>query len=377
MARQADLRAIFDRAMDAKGGVANLADIPEPARKLVHDALVVFRRVIASTANAASPIYVAHTVHVDLVANPTINAVAFEAHGHEFIGVHTGSLLFLYDAFLSLFSSPSFMPEIGAAKAERTTNIDLTAWLQRENVAHIFELAPVDPARVTAAQFLTINAYNFLLAHEVGHITKGHLKYLAEAHGIVEYAAHAHAESPSTVGTPLRHMLEIGADENAAHGSLHMFRPEATGAVLPNAGGVLRDYRTWATSIGVIFALFDRHFALHGPSLSTSHPALDVRYLNVLWSGWEKVRELSVGEFGSCVSQTLGATIEMGSFFEQIGIGGRPFSFLVPGGSSVREEVVDQVWALREGLVELERAGMEQLASCRDSALRASRMVRA
>ena len=371
MATQEDLRSIFEFEMAAEGGVADPLDFPEPLRPTLTDMLAEFRSILASTANAPAPSYIAHNVYVDIVDNPTLNAVAFESSGHEFIGVNAGSLLFLYDAFLSLFSHPGFMSDVGEANKERTTDDDLRTWLQRKNVNHLHELAPLDPARAKAAQFLTINAYNFIFAHEVGHLTKGHLKYLEKAYGIFKYFAYED-KSATAFAAPLRHVLEIGADENAAHGSLHMFKPRKYGKVLPDAGGLLCDFRSWAVSVGVVFALFDRHVELHKAGSVSSHPTPDVRFLNVIWSAWEEIKKVVPDAFEAGTSQTLRASSELNNFFTTIKMDTRPFLLVVPNepGKTVRRELFEQVSALRNRLLEIENEQMADLAAKRSDVLR-------
>ena len=371
MTSQEDLHAIFEHEMATEGGIADPAEYPEPLRPMLTDMLTQFKGLLALSAKRPAPNYIAPNVYVNIVDNPTINAVAFESSGHEFIGVNSGTLFFLYDAFLSLFSHPGFMPDIGEASKETTSDYDLRMWLQRDNVSHINDFVPLDSKRIMAAQYLTFNAYNFIFAHEVAHLTKGHLKYLENVYGIYKYFAYA---NPSSIPfeARLQHMLEIGADENGAHGSLHMFKPRESGKILPDAGGLLCDFRTWAISVGVIFALFDRHVELHESTALDSHPTPDVRFLNVLWSAWEEIKKVMPVAFDAATRQTIRASIELKDFFTQLKIATRPFSLVAHDESktTLRRELYDQVSALRSQLLQLENEQMEKLAAERSDLLR-------
>lgn len=371
MSDQEDLHTIFEQEMAAEGGVADPLEYPEPLQLTLTGMLTQFRNVIASASKRPAPAYTGYNVYVNIVDNPNLNAVAFESNGHEFIGVYSGALFFLYDAFLSLFSHPKFMPDIGEASKERTTNDDLRNWLQRKNVSLINKLVPLDIERTMAAQFLAFNAYNFIFAHEVAHLTKGHLKYLENVYGIFKYFAYAD-QSSTPFETPLRHVLEIGADENGAHGSLHMYKPHESGEVFPETGGLRRDFRTWAISVGIIFVLFDRHVELFKPPALSSHPTPDIRFLNVIWSAWEEIKRIVPDEYDAATRQTIHASIELNNFFTQLKIATRPFSLVAPvePGNTPRRELFEQVSALRNRLLQLEDEQMAKLAAERSALLR-------
>lgn len=118
-------------------------------------------------------------VHVDFIANSHVNAVAFQADRHYFIGIQAGTVLLLQQVIGRLLADARLFPDIGTPGIERhdlaplTQSSDALALLAQE-----LPLRPVDAVRQQYAEFLEHQALMFLVGHELAHITCGHVAYL-------------------------------------------------------------------------------------------------------------------------------------------------------------------------------------------------------
>jgi hypothetical protein len=99
-------------------------------------------------------------VHFDYVENTAMNAVAFEADGHDFVGIWVGAIGTIYSFFGCLLAHRHLIPNIGAVSAEVELESDGSdvAWLLR---------TPNDPTRRSYAHLLSTIAVEFLF-----HLTR-------------------------------------------------------------------------------------------------------------------------------------------------------------------------------------------------------------
>ncbi len=365
------LQSIFGSAVKSRGGVAAPENYPEQLRPLLIEEIEEFRRILDSTKGSMRPQYVAHNIYLDVIDDPTLNAMAFEHQGHEFVGINSGTIFFLYDTFLALFSHPRFMPEIGNSKEETTSGAELKQYLLRKNISRIHDFPPKDISRRFAAQLMAQNAYHFVLGHEVGHLTMAHIKFLQANYGLEEYPDYGPL---ALVGEETRHCMEADADSNGTQASLNIFgpRPLRTSAEF---GDVRTDFRTWAMSIGVIFALFDLHRQVHYSDAAKSHPNPDIRFFNAIASSWEETNRRVPKLVASCKEQTYRSAVELCEFFVLVELPHEPFKFADRRAS--REKLNDRLGKLAErrsaiqrGIANLAKEGLEEMAILRSEKLR-------
>lgn len=86
--------------------------------------------------------------------------------------------MILLDTLFALLASPNVFQWIGAPQKECLSEVNLKAYLHRDRDRNYGTHTPKDEFRYTAALFLTSLAGLFICSHEVGHIVKGHLKFL-------------------------------------------------------------------------------------------------------------------------------------------------------------------------------------------------------
>ncbi len=146
-------------------------------------------------------------VHFDYVENTAMNAVAFEADGHEFVGIWVGALATIYSFFGCLLANRRLVPTIGDMSAEVEFESDGgdDAWLVR---------VPKDPARRSYAHLLSAIAVEFLFQHEIAHLMNGHVRLInrrSEIRFLVEFDEHS-SQSLSSLD---RQTLEMDADSFA------------------------------------------------------------------------------------------------------------------------------------------------------------------
>jgi len=336
---QEDLRVIFDEARKADGGVLDRRTLAPDFPLVVYSALDFFRNELRSTESLNSPANVVHNIYIDIVANYSLNAVAFEVNGHEFIGVFVGTILLLLDTFAALFSHPAFCPEVGDSSKESSSSEALRDYIIRPLDTEYFQMVPKAPQRVTAAQHLTVNAQNFILAHEGRHIGAAHLKYIQQSFGISDYFAYP--SEPFPVPVDVFQALELHADEHGVGVSLNMLSPSLDGRVFPNTGGLARDFGMWATSIAVLFALFNRQATETAIAPAPLHPSPDIRFYNAWWSALDVVLSYAPEMEMSFWNQMEKAVRALRSFFIDIGLTSGASVLSVPDQNNIeRNEAV-------------------------------------
>jgi hypothetical protein len=172
-------------------------------------------------------------VHFDYVENTAINAVAFEADGHEFVGVWVGAMASIYSFFGCMLANRNLLPDIGvvSAEIEFEPKVDDAEWLLR---------IPKDPARKAYAHLLSTIAVEFLFQHELGHLMNGHVRLLNKLKGI-NYVVEFEARPSQVLSNLDLQMLEMDADSFAVGQGMAtvLGRLHEQGKVFP------ADWRQW------------------------------------------------------------------------------------------------------------------------------------
>jgi hypothetical protein len=116
-------------------------------------------------------------VHFDYIENLELNALAFEADDHDFVGVYVGTVVTIYAFFSSLLAYPRLLMSIGNPLAEEE-------WKSYTVDPKLLFRQPKDVARRSFAHQIATIAIDFLFAHEIGHLMNGHVKLLRTRQGI-------------------------------------------------------------------------------------------------------------------------------------------------------------------------------------------------
>ena len=159
------------------------------------------------------------SIHFDYINNGGFNALAFSTSEDLYhVGIFGALIPRLLDVFARVMSHPKILPQVGDPSIETTERIDSPP----------LDCLPKDTVRFRHSERFFIEAALFLIEHELGHIIKGHLRYIREKVGTVLYAEH----DPSRVMslTPLvSQALEYDADAMAAIGMFSHLKANIVG----------------------------------------------------------------------------------------------------------------------------------------------------
>jgi len=174
-------------------------------------------------------------IHFDYIDDGGFNAFATIREKHGFIGVFRGAILLGHDLFHRMLAHPNVLPYIGDRSLE-SVNLQHSEGLYNDFVLLMerrksedrtpFTLMPRDVIRAKFAGDLLLSAMDFLVMHEIIHITHGHVGYIGESIGlshIMEVSQMA-APAPAVFDPIVRQALEMDADCNSIAAILSMLR---------------------------------------------------------------------------------------------------------------------------------------------------------
>jgi hypothetical protein len=165
--------------------------------------------------------------YFNYVNNPELNLKAgYDRNDHcGYVGIFTGAVPLIYDMFYRMLSHPKILPEIGnvAIESARQPYCSEGLWsdynelfVHRGNHGkHLANVLPADPSRRKHANQLAECALEFLILHELAHITFGHCEY-ANTHLGLSLLTELNAKNPPAVNNLKRQAIECAADGYAA-----------------------------------------------------------------------------------------------------------------------------------------------------------------
>ena len=130
------------------------------------------------------PIYYGHHYRFDF------NAVAFRHDRGCFIGLNVGTYGVLNSVFQRLLSTPYYFPNIGDVSREdvsipRSNILGLS--LSNGNIQQNLGHHPKCPIRKGCVELFASIAFDFILMHELGHLSRGHLGLMGQLTGSEVY----------------------------------------------------------------------------------------------------------------------------------------------------------------------------------------------
>jgi hypothetical protein len=307
------LQEIFDKEMQPFGG-----RLPNPLNQEDEEFFAGYRfhmKALVEQIRQRNPIFF-RNVYLDFVGNPSFNARAFIVGAHEFIGINSGVSFPLGPYCSEVLSHPQVFPEIGEAVGDaptplmRETEMLLYVFGYKINYGPKFSWTPNMPrhgTRFRYATYLSVLAWDFLFAHELCHIVRCHIPYLAEMGFSCLQTSGANMlqefEKTPQDKAALRRILEIDADCFAAHiqvagilkNDLKLLERNALGANednLPPNWGWADVCRTWLRAVWLLMmanVVVDR-----SPSIRSNgtHPHADARMqllFSEAWREWQRV----------------------------------------------------------------------------------------
>lgn len=232
---------IFDRVcVDYKLGhrldIENYPDVPaapayahtrKVAQELIDSARAMFPKLLP--------------IHFDFVNDGSVNAWALRDKDRYFIGLTAGAMCMLHLILNRMLANPRTFPNLGQPEAE-DPNLPPVPWhipdAERLFNAGVRPILPKCHARMLYANHLADQALMFLVGHEIAHITRGHVDYLASTSG---YAFLAELGWRGTAqGRLERQVIEADADRRSVFARCH--------SMLGTAHIAGDTFPSWATS---------------------------------------------------------------------------------------------------------------------------------
>lgn len=101
-----------------------------------------------------------------------INAYTSIMNGYDHLVVNTGTVTKIYEYFFSVFSSKEMFLNIGNPSAEQ--GIEVLAKFDYSSKQILLTGRPNDQSRCTVAEYTSLLAIRYIIAHELGHMLNGH-----------------------------------------------------------------------------------------------------------------------------------------------------------------------------------------------------------
>lgn len=202
-------------------------------------------------------------IHFDFMNDGSVNAWALRAEDRYFIGMTAGALSMVHLILDRMLANPRTFPTIGLPEAE-DPNLPPVTWhipdAERLFHAGVRPILPKDRARSLYANHLADQALMFLVGHEIAHITRGHVDYLASTSGSAFLAELGW--QGTTRGRLERQAIEADADRRSVIARCHSMLNTAR-----HVGDEFPDWATlplpaeawqfdWAFAVNTLFRLF-------------------------------------------------------------------------------------------------------------------------
>jgi len=253
---------IFDIETSYTGGRWAYEHLPERIREAYVEVVERAVDLIDSVRRALPQL---PPIHFDFIHDGRVNALAFRAKGRYFIGITTGTLYMLRMVIGRMLSDPRTFVFVGQPDSE---DADLPLVLNYIPDADAMAdrgpaiLTPKDSVRASFAWFLADQAIMFLVGHEIAHITRGHVDYLATKGGVGFKAQLEWLRENRSAATLERQCLEMDADRRSIVSRIDSLRLMHSNPVRPvppwspgsyEVGSIIRD---WSASLNLLFRLF-------------------------------------------------------------------------------------------------------------------------
>ena len=251
-------------------------------------------------------------VYIDTIDEMQFNAVAYADEAVELIGINAGVAAALPLIASWLLSQPDAYPTIGDSSKEvkppqfdgRILRYSGKASIIPDSIWPEHVSQPKDPARRHFVTYMITIAWDFLLFHELAHLTRCHLPYISNASQKLTTSWFELGTSGLTEKEcRTRCILEVDADGVAGRilsgapilNGLELTRETAFGR--GNNGVSTWDwpsaYKTWLRPIGFLFqimAVLEHDIGITDTQRTHPHPDIRMQVLvNSIWQRWEEV----------------------------------------------------------------------------------------
>jgi hypothetical protein len=300
---------IFDIETSYTGGRWAYEHLPEQIREAYVE---VAERAVDLIDSARRALPQLPPIHFDFIHDGKVNALAFKAKDRYFIGVTTGTLYMLRMVIGRMLSDPRTFVFVGQPNSEDADLPPVSNYIPDADAMADQEkavLTPNDKARASFAWYLADQAIMFLVGHEIAHITRGHVDYLATKGGVGFKAQLEWLRKNGSAATLERQCLEMDADRRSilsridslrlAHSNPVRLRPPWS----PDSYEVGPIIRDWSASLNLLFRLFgDVRFSLSElnqlmyPPLPVRRALCDIWALGITQEIWDPTLKEVVAE---------------------------------------------------------------------------------
>ncbi len=210
-----------------------------------------------------------NNIHIELIDNLNVNAVATVHDDEDYVGVFWGTLHFFAFYFNAFFSDPDVFSNIGDTKKEFVDKRTMD-FLRVPN-AKFYTQFPNDIFRQEVTKKVNFMACSMIFYHEVAHIVRCHIDFLAQDHAVNE-----HIEYSALPGTDemneIKKALEFDADRSAVQNTLSTL--DALLKPLTKENNFQIDpLSLWAVSLTIMFFIFETHTGeINQGNVAVSHP---------------------------------------------------------------------------------------------------------
>jgi hypothetical protein len=211
----------MDELIEFNGGEVDPSALPRPLGRIFSRANSLAEFVFSAHRRAFKE---GKTIDLKIVNSLSFNALAC-VEGNRFRVIITAGFLFgVYDTFFTLLANPQVLPGIGNSRIEESREpIALLAKrlnpsqsgqdLSTSLTERLFAFLPKDSKRAVFALHMAEAALNFVISHEIAHVSEGHLDYCFRHKGL-RYFLELGPERATYSETEIR-ALELSADAAA------------------------------------------------------------------------------------------------------------------------------------------------------------------
>lgn len=155
-------------------------------------------------------------IYFDFIDSPSLNAGATKFKAKYYIGINSGVHFLLIDMFNKIFASKNNLPLLGNITEESSENFELNRIFNEGPALDTSKtdfITPKDPDRnIYAIQYFHF-AMDFMILHEIAHITFGHVDYVQNQISLLLWTELEYEPSQSNGVMPSRaQLMELQAD---------------------------------------------------------------------------------------------------------------------------------------------------------------------
>jgi hypothetical protein len=236
-------------------------------------------------------------IHFDFVLNGEVNAFAFKSSGRYFIGINTGTIYTLRLVFMRMLADARLFPKVGNPRKEARTLPALTSFIpnaQRLLEAGIMPVVPKTAARAAYAEYLFDFAFNFLVGHEIAHISLGHVDYMLSKKKLGWVSEQDRVVDEQIIE---RQSMEATADVRSVFSriaSIQLTQSKHGPQMPPWSDSPLTTeamFFDWGLALHSTFRMFGERMIAPGNIVGTVHPPTTIRRLMASFCTYMAVRQ--------------------------------------------------------------------------------------